>query len=203
MSNFNEKIVLKNNQWHWPAYDKNCFDYTVARSDVPQKIMKYVKNNNVCLHAGANAGYYAKQYSTLFKNVYVFEPESVNFLCLNLNCPEDNVYKFNCCLGDNNKLVKLIIDQIGGGSHNLGRDIESGNVPMLKIDNFNFGIVDLIHLDVEGAEVLVLNGAIETIKRCKPTIVAEFNWVDPSDFLINLNYKKVDNIDGDFVFTID
>ncbi len=33
--------------------------------------------------------------------------------------------------------------------------------------------VDLVKIDVEGAELLVLKGAIEVLRRCKPTIVFE------------------------------
>ncbi len=42
-------------------------------------------------------------------------------------------------------------------------------------DSSGLGRVDLIKLDVEGAELLVLNGAVRTVARCRPLILAEFD----------------------------
>jgi hypothetical protein len=52
--------------------------------DVPINISKFVKNKDVLLQAGGNAGFYVKKYAEIFKNVYTFEPEPLLFFCLHL-----------------------------------------------------------------------------------------------------------------------
>jgi FkbM family methyltransferase len=46
-------------------------------------------------------------------------------------------------------------------------------VQALRLDSLGLARLDLLKIDVEGAELDVLAGAIETIKRCKPYIMAE------------------------------
>lgn len=50
-------------------------------------------------------------------------------------------------------------------------------VPLLRLDEV-VGIdqnVDLVKVDVEGAEGLVIAGGVETIARCRPVVVSEFS----------------------------
>ena len=41
------------------------------------------------------------------------------------------------------------------------------------IDSYNFEEVDAIKIDVEGSELLVMQGAKDTIERCRPSIQVE------------------------------
>ena len=49
--------------------------------------------------------------------------------------------------------------------------------------------VDLIKIDVEGAEGLVISGALETIKRCKPYIVLEHG--ESSSGLVGVSSEEI------------
>ena len=51
-------------------------------------------------------------------------------------------------------------------------------VAQKTIDSFDFSRVDVIKIDVEGMEIDVLNGAAETIKRCKPIMLIEIIKTD-------------------------
>ena len=42
-----------------------------------------------------------------------------------------------------------------------------------SIDNYNYDDVDFIKLDCEGYEALILEGARNTIKKCRPVILME------------------------------
>ena len=46
-------------------------------------------------------------------------------------------------------------------------------VPARTIDSYNFLDVDAIKIDVEGSELLVMQGAEDTIKRCRPSVQVE------------------------------
>lgn len=46
-------------------------------------------------------------------------------------------------------------------------------VPARTIDSYNFTDVDCIKIDVEGSELLVIQGAKETIDRCRPSVQVE------------------------------
>jgi Methyltransferase FkbM domain len=56
-------------------------------------------------------------------------------------------------------------------------------VQMYSIDHYNLSDVSLIKIDVEGYEQQVLEGAIETIVRCKPALYVENDREDRSDAL--------------------
>ena len=56
--------------------------------------------------------------------------------------------------------------------------------------------LDFIKISVEGYELEVLEGAVETIKKWQPTIFVEVKTMedeDISDFMEDMNYKIADD----------
>lgn len=47
------------------------------------------------------------------------------------------------------------------------------NVPARTLDSYNFKDIDAIKIDVEGSELLVIQGAENTIDRCRPSVQVE------------------------------
>ena len=75
-----------------------------------------------------------------------------------------------------------ILDHLDHGGHNhIQTDLNKGirksqnlvQVPARTIDSYNFEDVDVIKIDVEGAEKMVLDGAMQTIDRCRPAVQFE------------------------------
>lgn len=208
--------IIKNSKgWYWPSKDgggdyegpNSCWHYMITHSDVPQKISQYVKEKKVIVQAGGNCGYYVKQYASLFKYVYTFEPDPHNFYCLNLNVTDINVFKFQACLGDKHEglaLGNFMLDI--GASHVSG----PGIIPTFLVDDLSLQSCDLIHLDIEGYELHALRGAIETIKKFRPVIALEFfeRWADRyntklndvDNFLRQLGYTFVYDEQGDRIY---
>jgi FkbM family methyltransferase len=48
-----------------------------------------------------------------------------------------------------------------------------GDVRVETLDSFGFDDVDLLKIDAEGADALIIAGAQETIRRCRPVMIVE------------------------------
>jgi FkbM family methyltransferase len=205
-----ENLVELRDNWWWPKYDVACFKYLSKRKDLPKLISKLCQNLEVVIQAGGNAGMYPKTYSEIFKTVYTFEPDPINFYCLTKNTPE-NVIKFQSCLGEKSNFVNLSYNLENPKKPNSGGFGISGagTIPTVTIDSFNFEHCDLIHLDIEGYEKFALLGALSTISRCNPVIALELNGLgnrynssdsDVTELLKSLGYKIHSIVDDDTIF---
>lgn len=184
-------------QWVWPKEDVRCWRYfnsgekeyfkqqfnqstSCQPYHLPHDILSLLPDNkrNLVFQAGGNGGLYPSIYSKFFKQVITFEPHVRWFACLSMNAPENNVFKYRAALGNDNDPVEIVIP-----NNNMGGMFVApgGSIPKLKLDAFNL-IPDLIHLDIEGAELSALEGATETIKRAKPMIVVEWDWATMKQF---------------------
>ena len=219
----NNKIVLYKNLWYFPINDigqtitkdftpkgTTCEVLLNEFKDVPTNISAYVKNKRVIVQAGGNVGIYVRQYATIFNKVYTFEPDPINFFCLTLNVSNQNVSKFQACLGDTNECVSInnTSSTLGHGGTHVSKNV--GDIPTFKIDNLNLSICDLIHLDIEGYEKKAILGGIETIRKCKPVIVIEnygpwlnrynTNLEEIETILFGLGYIYVASVQGDRLY---
>jgi FkbM family methyltransferase len=196
--------------WWWPIEDTRCWEYLHRWIDVPELVMNNITVKNVAVQAGGNCGLYVKRYAKEFKTVYTFEPVSELFNCLVRNINESNVIKIQACLGDSHRLVSMNPHEggdIGGGFVN---NDDIGTIPVLMIDDLNLPVCNLIHLDIEGYEFYALNGAKDTITRCKPVIAIENceKWLvrygssleQIEKFLENLGYIYKTSARGDRVY---
>lgn len=179
----------------------------------PRYISQFCKNKNTVIQAGGNCGIYPRIYSEIFKTVYTFEPDAVNFYCLVQNIENSNVIKFQTCVGNEHSLVSVEIDKniIEKKGYNCGTFQINGKgfIPVLRIDDLELEDCDLIHLDIEGFEGFALMGALETIKKFKPIICLEINGLGKKygwdelkiyNFLFSLNYKFCIKTENDHLF---
>jgi len=116
-------------------------------------------------------------------------------------------------VSDQNGAVLNIVDHYEHGGHNFlqpskGIKLRDNQqlipVTVRSIDSYGFDDVDFIKIDVEGAEMGVLKGAGETIKRCRPAVQMEimekqcnlFGYTpqDLYDFLVTQDYVPVSSI---------
>lgn len=174
--------------------------------------INYITSNYVdgdIVHAGTYFGDFLPAISKCVSdgfNIWAFEPDPVNFRCsliTKIINSLDNVKIFNCGLGSCFSIEKMLnydsdLNCLGGSSMILDNGNQSGmiDVNVIPIDEIipNDRIVSFIHLDVEGYEKNALQGAIKTIKRCRPVLILEDNnnvidgdWF--SDNILSLGYK--------------
>jgi len=173
--------MTRSMEWLWPDEDESLAGDLPTLCDVDTEVLPYIPEDRrrVVLQAGGAIGAWPKRFSQLFDLVYTAEPYPPSFHCLTVNAPELNIIKMNVALGNEHRMVKMDFpehrERSATGKENIGgfRVVGSGDIPMLKIDDFNFPMLDLIYLDLEGYELMALRGAERTIRECKPWIVLE------------------------------
>lgn len=145
-----------------------------------------VREGDICLDIGANFGWY----TTLLRAntgasgaVHSFEPVPATFRELTRNCElmgsPVNVFLNNMALGDQAGTVSInLFEDLPTGHASLssqGRDDAIAfECPMITLDSYlgekNVGDVNFVKVDIEGAEMMFLNGAKKLFDQDVPPI---------------------------------
>lgn len=148
---------------------------------------KNVKPGMVIIDIGAHVGYFTKLFSKLAgKNgkIYAFEADSENFSLLKENASSlKNAQIFNKIISDKTGFMPLFKINNCSGGHSIIENpgtYKTADIPSITIDDFaaekNIGSVDVIKMDIEGAEPLAFSGMGKTIEKSKNLkILMEFN----------------------------
>jgi len=168
-----------NSPWMWVAADTEA--WTGIRDDWNKSHKKtyeeLVEEKTVCVQAGGCMGMQPRLLSDMFKRVYTFEPDPLNFLCLAFNCQKDNIIKLQAALGHENKLITVNRKfQSNLGMNTINEDHQI--IPMITLDSLNLDACSFIQLDVEYYELNVLRGAVKTIEKFKPVISCELGFLN-------------------------
>ncbi|MDO8265286.1 MAG: FkbM family methyltransferase [Candidatus Parcubacteria bacterium] len=192
----------------------------------------FIKTGMTIVDIGANLGYYSLIAAELTGNegkILAFEPEPENFSLLLKNI-EANGYKnikaFNLAVSDRSGKTNLFVCEESTGSHKIydsGENRKSIAVSSVSIDDFlgKTSKIDIIKIDVEGAEPYVFQGMKGVIEaNPKLIIICEF-WpyalktagFNPKDFLatlanygfiiylINEDKKKIEELNQEDIFS--
>ena len=142
-----------------------------------------VKPGQVVVEVGANIGahtVFLAQAVGPSGRVLAFEPQRVIYqvLCANLALNSvPNVHAWHAAVGSApGEIVVPVLDY--RQEHNFGGLSIEGHqfgerVPVMTLDSFNLQQCYLLKVDVEGMEQSVLQGAVQTIARCKPILYVE------------------------------
>jgi len=187
----------------FPSYDNHFKQYDPAtyQRDVYDAAMRFVKGQEVAVDIGAHVGIFTARMLDDFQKVIAFEPQPDNFACLFENCP--GAIRHQVALWDREGSGNMVTprkDNSGAWEFMPGN-----NVRAMPLDSYDLSHIDLIKIDVQGCEVPALEGAVETLRRCKPVLIVEgvlkgaFN-TEIQSFLENLGYKPCDQVRRDVVF---
>jgi FkbM family methyltransferase len=154
-------------------------------------IGKLVKPDDIIIDIGANIGYLSLNFAAHLDSsgiVYSFEPERKNYNSLIENISLNkglNIKPIKKALSNFDGKIKLYISKDNNqGSHSTiyNDQILSENyeeIEALKLDDFikneRLLKIDFVKIDVEGAEVEVLEGMSSTMQNFKPIILIEMN----------------------------
>ncbi len=205
-----EEQLINNlpNTWSLPVK----YFYRKVRNRLEQELSyldKIVGNGKRAIDIGANEGIYSYALAQIYQIVEVFEPQ---YWCTeaieNYNKLHGNINIYNVALSDFNGSLTLNVPTSNGDySHQvngLGKlttglatfgklegEVISIDVPVRKLDDYNFHDVSLIKIDVEGHESRVIDGARETILREKPILIVEIEQRHIKDKPINTIFEQI------------
>lgn len=171
-------------------------------------ISRFVKNDYKILDIGANIGWYSINLARMVPKglVFAFEPIPKTFNYLKNNIMLNgikNVKIYKMGFSDKRDVLQFYFDPKLGGATSL-RNLHEDRIKIkvkcnvFRLDEYYPKLksrIDFIKCDVEGAELLVVKGGINTIIRNKPIIFlemlrkwsAKFNY--HPDEIINLLKK--------------
>lgn len=144
--------------------------YSIHEPKTTELFKKIVKKGDVVIDCGANIGYFSLLAAKLRATVTAFEPEINNCNYLRKNTYINNYSITSICAAVSNKngISKFTFSSKDSGSHYLGDD-GGVNVITVTLDslfgNNIYSKVDLVKLDIEGAEPLAYEGMKSVIKH--------------------------------------
>lgn len=122
---------------------------------------------------GAHVGLWSYFLAKAFQHVDAFEPVEEFRKCFERNVKDEKVKLHLEALGEALQGAAMHVQGENTGATYLEPAGAHGNFPMVPLDAFGFDDVDFVKIDTEGYETFVIEGAAETLKRCRPVVVVE------------------------------
>ena len=140
-------------------------------------LCRYIKPGDTVVDVGAFIGDHTVAYAHATHGVdsgrvIAFEPNRAPFECLKRNMAGlVHVECVNAGLSDKPGTMSVAPSENAGASHL----IPGGDIPIIRLDDRKMERLDFLKIDAEGMEAKILDGAADTIARCKPTMYIEVN----------------------------
>ncbi|MBQ9479069.1 MAG: FkbM family methyltransferase, partial [Selenomonadaceae bacterium] len=165
---------------------------------------------SVVVDVGANIG----NHTLFFANelnaakIIAFEPIASTFKILNfnirLNRLDDRVELRNEGLSNRQGRAAVgVYNPNNTGGTVLNEEGNDGDISVMTLDALNLQSIALLKIDVEGMEMKVLEGALETIKRTRPIVFVEAfpeNILFVEEFFAALDYSCLPEWDHNYLF---
>ncbi|KCZ46762.1 FkbM family methyltransferase [Hyphomonas pacifica] len=158
-------------------------------------LKEYIPVGSTTIDIGANVGEFSRRLSQLSEGglVVAFEPQSMPRSVMTMAGfmrGKSRIMVLPLALGDDEGMVTLSVPikksrNIGVGLAHIGSDedfkgrfeVKKELVPLTRLDTvikrIETGPISFIKIDVEGGELNVLRGAVETIEKHRPTVLCE------------------------------
>lgn len=181
-----ERVVWRQGaQWSLDPTDYVCRDlFWAGAKDVAQMraLRPHLPRGGVMFDLGANFGYYAIVMARALEQdcvIHAFEPDGVAAARLEANLALNDISCISvhrCGVSDHGGAASLQRVQGNSGAASL---VDGHDFPLVTLDAFcaDHGIqrVDVVKIDVEGAELRALRGAAGVLTRHRPTLLLELN----------------------------
>lgn len=168
------------NGWAFPDADQFmvgelAFDGTYQAANL-REALRFVTDFSCAIDGGAHVGTWSKLMAEAFQKVVAFEPSPDTFECLVENLKAfEHVECQPYALGAGPGKVSMTLDAANEARANTGgRFVQvGGDIPVITIDSLALPSCGFIKLDIEGSEPMALQGAEQTIRRCRPIVLFE------------------------------
>lgn len=202
------KGIAKDGDWWWPVADVRGRQAILSEvGDAVKWALSHIKGRDCIIQAGGNVGVYALALSEHFAKVVACEPDPLNASCMWKNIAERGVDFMRidarqAALSDRTGMCGIIeFEPDNCGAHKIGEGNES---VVLTIDSLGL-TPDAIWLDIEGCELLALQGAAETLRglhRASPVVITEEkgHGESPAQWLGERGYVLVDRHGNDRLY---
>ena len=170
---------------------------------------RITSGGRVAIDIGANQGFYSYALARLFDRVLAFEPNPTIVADLERSGSKKiELHKVALSAGDGRR--ELYVPRVGGVEQHGWASFDRFNlpdvtgvstldVPVRSLDSYRLDAVDFLKIDVEGHEVEVLTGAMDTLRRNGPVILAEVraaNFETVRTMLGSIGYTPFRMLDG-------
>lgn len=212
-----KKHKTQNFEWHFPDTETHFIEMLGINPEYQFKnksmILKFrnVIDFSCVLDIGANVGLWTRWFNAIgAKTIHCFEPIIENVECLRINTADlNNVIINDFALldkaGEINIYTTLSNDNTGTATI-FANDafVVPHKAKARTLDELDLAPT-FIKIDVQGAELLVLQGAEQTIQKYKPAMIVECedDKMEPLEFLKSFGYKIVKHTTNDFLLLAD
>ena len=216
-------------QWYFPSHETHMPEWMLKKNQriegrltyqyhKYEAAIKFCRNRRVSVDAGAHIGLMSFWMARDFEKVKAFEPIAEHRECFGINLAARESVKggafvqiYPYALGATEGMVSLTIPHgSSGGTHISG----AGDIEMKTLDSFELQNVDFLKIDVEGSELAIVQGGVETIKRCRPCVMVEqkqhimkanfgTSGAPAVDFLRSLGAVLRKEMGGDYIMSWD
>jgi len=223
--NFDKRIG-----WFMPNGEKHLPDWMIRVNDKRDGRLLYQgrkyrtalsfvgEKKFTAIDIGAHVGLWSWQMAKDFTRVLAFEPMPEHQDCFAKNMQAEiatgQVALSPVALGPECGEAHIRTRTVGSsGDTGIEWDGSGIKVPMLTLDSFGIKEANFMKIDCEGYELFVLQGAVETLKRCRPVIIVEqkpetggpvryrISTTAAVEFLKTLGMRQRAAIQGDYIMT--
>lgn len=173
-------ITLSGSNIKCICYTESSYGGMVVYNNLPEYpemlfLGKVLKANSVFLDIGANIGVFTLIAASKIKSgkIYSFEPVasvlSILYNNVRLNSLEDRVTIVEKVASDQIGFERFVSHEISEYSHiSVDKTSKTVRIPSIRLDTFckenNINFIDVVKIDVEGAELKVLKGLEDYLK---------------------------------------
>jgi FkbM family methyltransferase len=184
-------IPVGDQQFRVPASDTSIVPHLLAQRCWEPHVMGFLtrqlRPDHVFVDVGANIGYFTVRCAPLVSRVIAFEPsaKSHRYSAMNIELNElSNVELRRCALWHEDATLQIASDASSLGSSTVGHvrgDVTVESTEGVSLDalvrrgGIDLPRLDVMKMDIEGAEVSALLGMRGTLERLRPVIVMEIN----------------------------
>ncbi|WP_299667492.1 FkbM family methyltransferase [uncultured Polaribacter sp.] len=199
----NKTFIFKHNK---KSIETNTPLYTVYKDFEIYTKLYTPKKDDVILDIGANSGIISLYFASILKNgiVYSIEPDSNNVTNIKNNLNLNPKYKDSIIIDNSliwNEVSKIKFHEDSSVASSIFYKGENSKTVLKEtitldtwVEKNNLNKLNFIKMDIEGAEVEAIQGAIHIIKKFKPNFaIASYHIIEGQPTYLKLEklFKKI------------